>query len=128
MRITNYTLLNKIAKGNNSSCYVAHRNDDEQKYCIKLISIDSEGKRLKILKEIEILNKLKENKCHKNIIDLKDYFSFEHDNKEIFCLVTEIYEFNLHQYLKMKGKALNEKECKKISCQLLEAVNFCHQK
>ena len=65
-------------------------------------------------------------KGHENIINLFDCFMSEFKGKEALCLVTDRFKMNLDQYLSISLGKLDEPVCKKISVQILHALNFCH--
>ena len=126
MLIGDYTMGCKIGAGKSSNCFSVIK--DEEKYCMKVITLKDEEKDLKkqIEKEIKVLSILKN---HSNIICLKEFFAVKSRHNERVCLVTEMMDMNLKNYLSLqKDNCLEESNCKIICKPILEAVNYCHSK
>ena len=119
--IGDYLIRKELGKeyGNNSSCFVGKK--EGKKYCLKIIELKREEKKKQVEREIKILSKLK---SHRNIVQLTEYFDLD-ENK--ICLVTEKMEMNLAEYIERMGERLSEDLSRKISYQILSALNFCHQ-
>eukprot|EP01091_Cochliopodium_minus_P011791 TRINITY_DN3434_c0_g1_i1.p1 TRINITY_DN3434_c0_g1~~TRINITY_DN3434_c0_g1_i1.p1 ORF type:complete len:309 (+),score=64.68 TRINITY_DN3434_c0_g1_i1:277-1203(+) len=124
--IGDYRLGRKLGGGNESSCFEAFKKGDNQKYCLKFIKEDKEGKvAKKVKKEIEVLMKLR---GHMNIISLREHFVLDYNGEEIYCIVTDLFKMDLHQYLKRSIKRkLKEDVCRKISYQIIDALLYCHK-
>eukprot|EP01091_Cochliopodium_minus_P020899 TRINITY_DN9296_c0_g1_i1.p1 TRINITY_DN9296_c0_g1~~TRINITY_DN9296_c0_g1_i1.p1 ORF type:complete len:185 (+),score=39.90 TRINITY_DN9296_c0_g1_i1:150-704(+) len=125
--IGEYRLGFKLGNGTDGSCYLATKQEKE--YCIKVIHVkkDDNNKRSRIMMEVEALRKLQGNE---NIITLHETMQItdSKNNKDIFCLVTDVMPMNLLQYMQKYGGKLSEAKCKKICLQIISALVFCHQK
>eukprot|EP01091_Cochliopodium_minus_P015658 TRINITY_DN5638_c0_g1_i1.p1 TRINITY_DN5638_c0_g1~~TRINITY_DN5638_c0_g1_i1.p1 ORF type:complete len:182 (+),score=59.26 TRINITY_DN5638_c0_g1_i1:57-602(+) len=119
-----FALGQQIGKGKDSQCYMVKR--EEQVYCMKVVSLFSseKAKKERIEKEIEILKIL--GNSHENIINFEEAFSVENQYLNKVCLVTEVMEMDLHQYLKNNNGKLKLKESKQIANQLISAISYCH--
>ena len=125
MLIGNYILGQQIGKGNDSSCYLVKK--EEELYCLKLVTLVAEsedGKKERIEREIEILKILNANE---NVIKLEESFILKNNYLERICVITEMMQMDLSKYIEaFKGK-LTEKRGRKISQQLMDGINYCHQ-
>lgn len=115
---------NQIGKGIDSNCYIVQK--DESVYAMKVVAMfpSEKSKKERIETEIKILKMLGNN--HENIISYEESFSIENMYINKVCLVTEVLEMDLSNYVKSKNGKLGLRESKKIAYQLFDGINYIH--
>ncbi|CDW76241.1 serine threonine protein kinase [Stylonychia lemnae] len=116
-----YKFKQYLGSGNQAEVSLYKDLITKKLYAIKsYLNINSECKRV-MMREINILRQLKT--CP-GVIKLKRVYQYKSD----FHLVFEYAKYGSLQEYALQNSPLNEKDCIKILKQLLEILNFMHQK
>eukprot|EP01091_Cochliopodium_minus_P001783 TRINITY_DN11758_c0_g1_i1.p1 TRINITY_DN11758_c0_g1~~TRINITY_DN11758_c0_g1_i1.p1 ORF type:complete len:272 (+),score=74.08 TRINITY_DN11758_c0_g1_i1:91-906(+) len=126
--IGEYKIGNMIGQGdsNNAKTFSASKLKGKKKYIVKIISYKKKHSLIKskALSELEIMKKVKD---HEGIIELEDTELIDAPKVERLCIITKAMKMDLSQYLASKKGKLRESVCKKISLQLIKAIEHCHR-
>jgi serine/threonine protein kinase len=121
-KIGQYDILNQIGSGSTSKVFVALKEFEKQKYCIKIIPkimIENEEDQRHIQNEIQILQSIR----HPNIVKFIEFV----DHPEYYCFVMELCRGQLLlDYINESG-GLTEKQTQHIFAQLIDAIAFLHK-
>jgi serine/threonine protein kinase len=114
-----FTRLKLIGKGASGIVYEGINNETKEIVAMKLIRLEDQDQRERILREISNLEKLRDSKYIVKIIGW-------YEEKNVICIIQEYCEQgDLYNYLR-ENPNITEKEKYRLVHQLLKAVRFSH--
>ncbi|CAG9326766.1 unnamed protein product [Blepharisma stoltei] len=123
--IEEYAIGKQIGQGAYASVKFATHTPTSRKVALKIyekIKLLDLSRKKNVLKEIEILEMLD----HPNIVK---FYEIVETSRQLHIVMEYVAGCSLHGYLKRKpNRRLEENEAKKITTQIVSAIEYCHSK